>query len=207
MWLFLSRKDREFLNAFQESRKLKETTPEEDWDISMWLLDPVRTVEELDYFTETGQRPANFIKMLPRAVEYPSQEKKPLPNFPQNPAQGHTWLDGETGTYYRWSGTNWKVIANVPPPPKKRILTKEDVKGVLLSLERPLFTNQLEEKEWCAREVSLLLGCEIQVFERNGVGYVVIDGRETRHPVENWGWREKKNRGIYRASLLLMGNA
>lgn len=179
-------------NEKTQSLPPKETSAEEDWDISLWLLDPDRTIEELDYFAQTGQRPT---KAAPKenfaVVEYPPQKEKPLPNFPKNPNQGHTWLDEETGTYYLWCGTRWKVLANTPPQPKKSPQTKEGVKGVILNLKRPFFSNQLEEKEWCAREVALLLGCDIQVFEHNGVGYVVINGEEAWHPIKNWGWENK----------------
>lgn len=185
-----------------QSLSLKETSAAEDWDLSLWLLDPDRTVEELDYFAETGQRPTKFTKLTQKvlpteifpAVSYPNkaaEKEKSRANFPPNPAQGYTFLDFDSGTYYLWSGTKWKVLANTPPQPNKSPRTKEGVKEIILNLKRPVFGDQLEEKEWCAREFSLLLGCEVQVFERNGVGYVAINGKESWHPMENWKWRDK----------------
>lgn len=202
MWPFPSKKEREFVYTFRESRKPKETTPEEDWDVSLWLLDPDRTVEELDYFAETGQRPTRFTKLTykfiptdtPSVVEYTdkfTEEGKPRINFPPNPLLRDTYLEKESGTYYVWTGTKWKVLANTPPQAEKKPRTKEGIKGVILNLKRPVFKDQLEEKQWCAREVSLLLGCNIEVFERVGVGYIVIDGKEIRHPIENWDWHGK----------------
>lgn len=208
MWpfLFRSQKEREFIRAFRESDKPKEETPEENWDISLWLFDPDRTVEELEHFAETGQRPSRFTKLtwktLPTGtpketfpiVSYPAkaaEKGKPRADFPPNPSVGHTFLDRESGTYYSWSGKKWKVLANTPPQPKKNLPTEEGVKGVILNLERPFFANQLREKKWCAREVSLLLGCQIQVSEDQNVGIITIEGEQYRHPIVNWGWREK----------------
>lgn len=101
----------------------KETSAEEDWDLSLWLLDPDRTIEELDYFAQTGQRPTKFTKLTQKVLQtdttHVQRERKPLVDFPQNPAQGHTWMDRETGTYYVWSGAKWKVLANTPPQARK----------------------------------------------------------------------------------------
>lgn len=192
----------------------KETSAAEDWDLSLWLLDPDRTVEELDYFAQTGQRPTKFTKMPPKAapkenfalVEYPPQKEKPLPNFPQNPAQGHTWLDRETGTYYVWSGAKWRILANTPPqarkspPPTPSLLDSKSADEWLDRIEyerntdgykRPFFSSKLEEKQWCAKVASEVLGCEIKVYESLGTGLIIIDGQEFRHSIENWDWHNK----------------
>lgn len=111
-----------------QSEPPRETSAEEDWDTSMWLLDPNRTVEELDYFSQTGQRPTKFTKLTTRVppealsretfpTVYPVKEageQKPRANFPPNPNQGSAWLDSSTGTYYLWTGTKWRVLANTP---------------------------------------------------------------------------------------------
>lgn len=181
---------------------LKETSAEEDWDISLWLFDSDRTVEELEYFAQTGQRPTRFTKLVKTDLTketFPvvsfhvkaTEEEKPHVNFPPNPIRADTYLDSQSGTYYMWSGTKWRILANTPPQPKKNPRTKEGVKGVILNLKRPVFEDQLEEKQWCAREVSLLLGCDIKVSESCGCGIVFLNGEEILHPFENWDWHGK----------------
>lgn len=184
----------------------KETSTAEDWDVSLWLLDPDRTIEELVYFAETGQRPTRFTKLTQKAlstpkpkgafpvVSYPAKatkKGKPRADFPPNFSVGHTSLDRQSETYYLRSGKKWEVPADTPPQTKKNPRTKEGVKGVILNLKRPVFKNQLEEKQWCAREVSLLLDCDIKVSESRGMGLVIMNGQEIRHPIENWDWHGK----------------
>lgn len=181
----------------------KETSVKEDWDLSLWLLDPGRTIEELDYFAQTGEVAGKIHKDAPRVAP---KKEKPLPDFPQNLAQGHTWLDGETGTYYAWSGTKWKVLANTPPqvrkaPPLAPSLLGSKSEDEWLDLieyksnvdgyKRPFFPSKLEEKQWCAKIASEVLGCEIKVYESAGAGLIIVDGQEFRHSIENWNWHGK----------------
>lgn len=216
MWPFFSEEKKRPLQA-------KETSAAEDWDLSLWLLDPDRTIEELDYFAETGQRPTRFTKLTQKAlptpkpketflvVSYPAkaaEEEKPRADFPPNPSVGHTFLDRQSGTYYLWSGKRWKVLANTPPQKPSLLesdsadewldnLDKERYFNIVSLLKRPFFENQLQEKQWCAREASKLLGCDIRVHESLGMGLVVIDGQEFQHSIANWDWYGKTSEEFF----------
>lgn len=177
----------------------------------MWLLDPDRTVEELDYFVANGRRPTQFIKM-PRP-EPPKVQDHSGVTFPSNPGVNQKYLDNSTGKYYNWDGFKWKILANTPLQRKadcsKAELTtfpilhqssgdswvekveREKYVEALAQIKRPIFVGQLEEKQWCAHKASQILSCEIEVLEQFGMGLVVINGREFQHSIQNWDWNNK----------------
>lgn len=201
-----------------QSSTPKETSTAEDWDLSLWLLDPERTIEELDYFAQTGQKPARLTKLTQKVLSTPepketfpvvncsakaTEKEKPRADFPPNPSVGHTFLDRQSGTYYMWSGKKWKVLANTPPQKPSllesksadewfdRLYEERYFNIVTRSLNRPFFSNKLEEKQWCAKIASAVLKCEIKVYESLGTGLVILNGQEIRHPIENWDWHGK----------------
>lgn len=168
-------------SAFDDSEK--------GWELSEWICDESRTLEQLEFFLRHGYpsgSPTNYFSkgLTKKVVEPVVAAVKDFSGFPNNPQPLDKYFDSSTGSLYQWKGGRWVVLANSPKPsvsfiqPSGTLSIKEGQLDFALSkVEIPELESPEDRREWCCTFLSTFLGTLVDIKELEKEWAIRIDNK------------------------------
>lgn len=163
----------------KSSKEAEELDLGKSWELSEWICDESRTLEQLEFFLQHGFPPAsptNYFdnrKGLTKKVVEPSVTVvKDFSKFPQNPKPLDQYFDSSTGSLYQWKRGAWVVLANSPKPSvtfaqSSRTLSSTEGKldFALSKVEIPELESPEDRRKWCCTFLSTFLDASVEIKE------------------------------------------